>query len=490
MRELPPNSYAARGLSIPSRRDGRETIALATATKSVPVQTPTQDTSFIATVRKARDSGASQAAYLATTVDVARIQAAMRAAERGDTWQFFTIVRDMISSYGHLTAEWNKRKMVIVGQPMNLIPSDPGNADDVVACDVIREAIEYCRNWQEGLQHLLDATLMPLSVAEKIFEPIGMAEGSQYRFLKRMRLKEIAPVNYANLCFKIPYLPSGNRSNPATIFNADEWESWLRFYNTTPTGAINYGTLDVYAPDPNIHVIHRGNLLSPSIPPNFGGHIRTILFHWLLTIQDRDWWALMMNKYGLPIPVAKADAQQKDTVQQLQAALALGTQLGGIVIDKMAELEWSPSPGTDGSNAHKIFSDYHNCEVSKIVVGQVLSSTPKNTGLGSGMADQAEGVRDDIRMWDTLKLSDTLQKQLFPQILAVNGYRGKSPKISWGGIKMGESDMFAGTLQKFSSAGYELTDAGIIAAAEKVGYGLQRKPEPKVAPGGFGDGNE
>lgn len=485
MREVAPNSYAARGLTLPPRRNG------SLATKE---PTPQQiDALPVATRRIARDSGVSQPAYLATNVDIARIQAALRSAERGDTWQFFTIVRDMISSYGHLTAEWNKRKMVIVGQPMNLIPSDQTNADDVVACDVIREAVESCRNWQEGLQHLLDATLMPLSVAEKIFEPIGMAESSQYRYLKRMRLKEIAPVNYQNLCFKIPYLPSmgGGNRNPATIFNADEWESWLRFYTTTPTGAINYGQMDVYSPDPNIHVIHRGNLLSPSIPPNFGGHIRTVLFYWLLTIQDRDWWALMMSKYGMPIPVAKADAQMKDTVEQLQQALQIGTQLGGIVIDKTAELEWSTTPGTDGSNAHKIFSDFCNCEVSKIVVGQVLSSTPKNTGLGSGMADQAELVRDDIRMWDTLKLSDTLQKQLFPQILAVNGYRGKSPKISWGGIKASESDMFASTLQKFSAAGYELTDAGIGAASEKVGYGLQRKPEPVLKPAGkFGGDNE
>lgn len=462
MRDILPNSYASKGLALPPRRDE--------AVVAPPV----------ATRRIARDSGVSQPAYLATNVDVARIQAALRSAERGDTWQFFTIVRDMISSFTHLNAEWNKRKMVIVGQPMNLIPCDPTNEDDVVACDVIREAIENCRNWQEGLQHLLDATLMPLSVSEKIFEPIGMSESSQFRYLKRMRLKEIAPVNYLNLCFKIPYLPG---STGASLFNADDWESWLRFYSTTPTGAINYGTMDVYAPDPNIHIIHRGNLLSPSIPPNFGGHIRAVLFYWLLIIQDRDWWGLMMSKYGMPIPVAKADAQLKDAVENLQQALALGTQLGGIVIDKAAELEWSSTPGTDGSNAHKIFSDFCNCEVSKLVVGQVLSSTPKNTGLGSGMADQAEGVRDDIRMWDTLKLADTLQKQLFPQILAVNGYRGKAPKVSWGGIKSGESDLFAGTLQKFSAAGYELTDAGIVSASEKVGYGLQRKPEPVVTPG-------
>jgi len=71
----------------------------------------------IHTSRQARASGSAQPQYLAQQLDVNRIQAALRAAERGDTWQYFTIVRDMISGYAHLGTEWMKRKSVIVGQP-------------------------------------------------------------------------------------------------------------------------------------------------------------------------------------------------------------------------------------------------------------------------------------------------------------------------------------------------------------------------------------
>jgi hypothetical protein len=441
------------------------------------------------TRRVARESGLSQTQYLAQSADVARINAALRQAERGDTWQFFTIVRDMVASFTHLQAEWNKRKMVIVGQPMSLIPHDPENPDDVTACKVIQEAVDNCRNWQDGLQHLLDATLYPLSVAEKIFEPIGMSDGANYKFLKRMRLKELAPVGYTTLCFKVPYMPSSltNGGNPAAQFDPDTWESWLRFYKTGTDGRQNYSLQDVYEPDPNLHIVHRGNLLSPSIPPNFGGHIRAILAYWLLLTNDRDWWGLMMAKYGMPIPVAKADSQQKQTVQDLQSALAMGTRLGGIVIDKKAEIEWASVAGTDGSQAHKIFSDFCNAEVSKIVVGQTLSSKPAPTGMGSGASEQAEHVRDDIRMWDVLKLSDTLERQLFNQILAVNGYKGRC-HVFWGGMSANDAKMFAQTMQQLGAGGYELTDEGIIYAGNKLGYGIQRRELPEAMVGG--DGNQ
>lgn len=433
--------------------------------------------------RKARMSGVAQPQYLGTTMDVSRIQAALRAAERGDTYLLMTIFRDMSISYTHLGAEWGKRKSVITGQPESLIPNDPNNEDDKVACEVIQEMIYNCRNWFDGLNHLLDATLYPISCAEKIYEPVSASEQGLYKHPLRYRLKEIAPIDYILLNFKVPYLPQfGNNRNSAQVYNADDWESWLRFYATNDIGAVNYSMADTYAPDHAIHIVHRGNMLSSVIPPNFGGHMRSILFWWLLATQDRDWWALMMAKYGMPIPVAMVDAQQKDTVAQIQQALALCSQLGGIVIDRKAKIEWEQVAGTDGSNSHKVFNDYCNCEVSKIVIGQVLSSTPKNTGLGSGMAAQAEEVREDIRQQDSMRLADTLERQLFTQYLRINGYPGKSPRISWGGMRDGAAQSMSVTLANLKNAGLQPTKPALVTIGEKYGFGLEVAPEPKAEP--------
>jgi hypothetical protein len=456
-------------------------------TVSEPIRPQTVAAMPIATERLSRESGMSQPYYQGTIVDVQRIQAALRAAERGQTWLLFTIIRDMIASDSHLNAEWQKRKMVICGQPMSLQPADSESADDVMAVNVIQEAIDHCRNWQEGLKHLLDATLYPCAVAEKIFSPVDLGDqkSKRFKYLKRFMLKELAPVDYQMLCFQVPYqsLFKSGSTNPAAVFNADDWESWLRFYNTTPQGGINYGLSDVYSPNPDIHLIHHGILQSPTIPPNFGGLIRACLFWWLFKTQDRDWWTLMMSRFGIPIPVGKVNSSNKQSVSDMRNALALGVQIGGIVIDKNAELEWGMVAGTDGSNQHKIYQDFANAEISKVVLGQTTSATAPKGGLAGGMAEQSETVRSDIRMWDIINLKWTLENGLFPQILKWNGYRGRV-KIFWGGVRPGELQSIGRGLQAHYAAGIRPSDNGIKTLSEVGGIEFERVPDSVMSGGG------
>ncbi len=435
----------------------------------------------VETSRRARLSGLGQPQYLRNQNDVQRIQAALRSAERGDTWQLFTLFRDMSASNTHLQAEWAKRKCVITGQPETLIPYSDSE-DDKIACEVVRQMIDGCQNWFDALNHLLDATLYPLAAAEKIFEPVGLADAASYKYPLRLKLKEIAPIDPTLLCFKLPYVPNyTSKDNPAGTFNPDEWESWLRFYATNPQGVPVYSMQGIYAPEKDSHIIHRGTLMSPTIPPNFGGYMRMIMFWDLLATQDRDWWALLMNKYGMPIPVAKVNSQQADTVLAMQQALALCTQLGGIVIDSKATIEWAQVAATDSSNAHKIFMQTCNDEISKIVIGQTLSANPKNVGMGSGMAGQAEEVREDIRQFDTMKLSDTLRRQLFKQMLQVNGYSGNAPRIFWGGMREGAASVMSEMLARNASAGLVPTDVGLKTINQK--FGIEFKLNEEMAQG-------
>ena len=117
----------------------------------------------ILTSRKARVSGAAQPQYQGTQLDVSRIQNALRAAERGDTWMLFTIFRDMVASYGHLQSEWSKRKAVITGNTEVLIPDDPENEDDKIACEVIKQVISDCQNWRDRKSTRLNSSHTDIS---------------------------------------------------------------------------------------------------------------------------------------------------------------------------------------------------------------------------------------------------------------------------------------------------------------------------------------
>lgn len=481
----------------------RDSLVVAT----VPASTPVLEAELVVDVpmrRRARQSGLGEPPNLSTQLDADAIQSALRAAERGDTWRLFTIYRDQVLGYSHLQSEWGKRKMVITGQPHALIPKDKSNSDDLRAVEVIQEMIDHCENWMDGMTHLLDATLYPVSVAEKIFEPIEMSEEGEFKNPVRYKLKQIKEVNYTLLCFKLPYMPQGQSGNfvnapyaqftrnitgygirsldnPALRYDVDDWEPDLRFYETQPNGYIDFSLANVYAPEKMRHIIHRGDILSKSIRDNFGGPMRACLFWWLLATKDRDWFGLFMQKYGSPFLVGKTDAQNSESVTLLQNAFALATQIGGIVIDKRAEIELEQASAQEGANAHKTLIGVCNDEISKLVVGQVLSSSAKNTGLGSGVANLHGEVRQDIRLFDMRKLSETLKNQLFRPYLRMNGYRGSPPSILWGGEKEGDAQSLSDSVSKFALGGLEPDDDGIATISQRVGYGLRRKPMPVAA---------
>ena len=441
--------------------------------------------------RKDRASGISDPINLSITADVERVQAALRTAERGDWWMLSTYYRDMILGFGHLQSEWFKRKSVIIGQPYQLIPARQNNADDEFAVRVISQMIDTCENWIDGCMHLLDATLYPVAVCEKIFD--WPRSDDDLEIPVRYVFRKFAEINPVSICLQLPYTfsasPQMQRTlngygpiNEATVYDVDDWEADLRFYSTNPNGTVNRSISEIYAPDPMRHICHRGDMLSRSIRDNFGGQMRAILFWWLLATKGRDWWGLFAEKYGSPFILGKADAQQKDTVAFLQQAFAMATKIGGLVIDKRAEAELVQAATADAANAHKSLIQFCNDEVSKIVVGQVLSSTPKNTGLGSGVADLHGKVREDIALYDKRKLDETLGNQLFEPYLRMNGIRGRAPHILWGGEKETDAKMLADSVASFKQAELEPDDEGLETLSHRIGYTLRRAPKPIVKP--------
>lgn len=460
----------------------------------------------IAMRKRAALSGWGEPQNLSQTVDASRIQSFIRAAERGDTWQLFTLFRDMLCGYTHLQGEFQKRKLTVVGQPHDLVPAREKNADDKKACAVINEMIDHCDNWQDGLDHLLDATLWPAAAAEKLFAPVAVSEQDDYEFPVRFRLRKIDPVSPTVFCYMVPYVASGvgmssmtGMANPplsnglvggaenTLAWDADEWEPRLRFYEVFENGYPNRSLSSTYRPEKARHVIHRGSNLSKTIPDNFGAHLRPISGWWFLAACGRDWFGRYMQRWAHPFIVGKVDAQQKDTVQFMQQALSLSVEIGGLVIDKEAEAQLIQAASLNGAEGYKLFLDVCNDEISKIVVGQTTSANPKSTGMGSGVAKQHEQVRQDIRESDMLKLSTTLAKQVFAHYLHINGYKGRVAGIIWGGKDISEVKQLAASMRDFYNAGLEAADDGVKVISKNIGFPLRRMKNP---PGQGGANNQ
>lgn len=448
---------------------------------------------------KARLSGWGEPANLSRVLtDISKIQAAVYQAERGDTKQLFTLYRDFTLSVSHIQAELQKRKMVVLGQPYSLQPIDKDNPNDVAACDAITEMIENCENWDEGMGHLLDACIWPVSCCEKIYEPYVPQPDDKIPL--RFFMRRLSPINPVLLSYKLPYMAQGGMAlpafqggmppvsipiggNPDTVWNPDQWEPDLRFYHTFPNGNVDYSYANMYAPDPIRHVVHRGSCLN-GIRDNYGGVFKAVMFWGFLGIQARDWWAQFMQRYGAPFLVGKTNVEDKSKVDFMQKAFQMATVIRGIVIDKNAELVLEKCDTAGSAEGFKMFLDLCDDQISKVIVGQTLSTSPKATGMGSGVADLQGQVRDDIRSFDQKMICNTLKRQVFRPFLEINGLQGAAPNIVFGGLDDADVKSFADSLVSLKNAGLRVSEESMETVSERVGLNMEIAPEPEPAMAG------
>lgn len=428
---------------------------------------------------------------VSSSATVQTVQAAIRAAENGDTRQLFALYRDLTVGGSHIQCEFGKRKMAVLSQPHSILPQDKENKDDVAAALAVAQMISDCENWSDGMAHLLDATMWPVSVVEKLYRPAGEAMPGKPSL--RFTLRRMHVVNPTLFCFRKSY--EAKKPNQVTTVlapeDAEAWESEIRFHNTDAEGRVENNWDAAYPAEADRHIIHRGHLLS-GVRDNWGGPMRSIVFWWLLSVLGRDWFARGMERYGSPFPLAKTDATDDAKMTFLREALSLSTKVGGLVVDNDTQVELIEAMTTGMADAHEKFINICNREISKAIIGQELSATATSTGMGSGTANLQGDVREDIRAFDQNKLAETLNRQLFDHFLRINGMPGRV-KIVWGGLDSTEAKEVSDLLVSLSTAGLEPTDEAIPLLSERVGFQLQRKapPEPQAMPGaggGFGNG--
>ena len=365
-------------------------------------------------------------------------------AEGGDTRELFALYRDLLASDNQLQMEFENRKRAVEGDTSTLLPFDKSSPPDVEAKDrcfpLLDSAPFYtAKTW------LLNAVIYPVAVCEKVYAP---APGGY-------ALAQIVPVPYQLLDY---------REGTLRIFDTDERG------NALPTS---------HAPDPARYIVHRGHTLP--LPDNWGGPMRAILFWILLRSMSRQWWADLLERFGMPFLKGKYSDEKGKTV--LQRAFAIAQRLGGIVVHKNTEVEIVQAAAGDSSNSHERFIELCNKEISKLVAGQTLSSNAQPTGLGNGATPLQGAVRDDIRKSDCQRLAATLRTQLLAQFCQINAVPGRVPLLVFGSDSAAEMKALIGTVADLAAAGLEPDDDGLAALSERVGFGLRRKAAPAPSPG-------
>lgn len=390
----------------------------------------------------------SAIAAIAHTLTVDKVQSIFRAAENGNTTDLFALYRDILLAHSHLQGRFADRKRAVLGDTVSVQPFDKKLAEDVAAKDALWP-ITHHEDWLPACNHLLDASLWPVAVVEKVYRPSGKP-GLSYE------LARLVPVPHDLLDFQ---------------------EGQLKIKETNLQGQ---PTGQVHAPDEHRYIIHRGHLLTS--PDHWGGPMRSLVFWFLLGTMDREWWARFLDRYGAPFVVGRYDKADDDSRSVLQQAFSLATKLGGLVVTRETEVDIKQAATSDSGSAYEKFHDICNREISKLIIGQTLSSDAQGTGLGSGVADTQEGVRQDIRQFDAVLLGKTLTTQLAAQFLRINGLAGAAPIFIWGAVSPAKMRAMADVLGSLKTAGLRVADEGIEMLSERFGMPLER--EEHAAPAG------
>lgn len=383
------------------------------------------------------------------TMDVDQIHGILRSAEAGDTRNLFALYRDIISSHAHLQGEFSKRKLAVLGDEMSILPADDKLKPDVDLADAIRSMIAGCRSWLQACSHLMDGCLHPVSLVEKVW---SVNPSRPYYSLAKL----IAVPHYL----------------------LDFMQGDLRVFDVDPTSGAVLTTS--HLADESRYIIHRGHILTA--PDCWGGPMRAILFWWMLSTMDREWWARFLDRYGSPFLKGTYPSGDHESRSVLERAFALSVKLGGLVVSEGTTVELVNAAASSSGDSYQRFYEICNREMSKLVIGQTLSAEAQSTGLGSGVSEQQENVRQDIRKFDAAMLSQTLRDQLFTQFAQVNGYPGAIPTMGWGADSAADIRATTALLQSLGQAGLEPTDEGVDMLSRKTGIPLQRRASPAVMP--------
>jgi len=347
----------------------------------------------------------------------------------------------IISGHSHIQAEFSKRKLAVLNEPITLTPDDTEDDAQVEFVADVESHINALPNLIHILSHLLDSSLYPVACAERLYR-------ESYKPGWRYELSQINQLPHTHLTWT---------------------DGILSRKVTTPEGHFTGATQPILQRD---FIVHRGHLLS-SVPDWWGGPMRAILFWWLFSVMGRDWWARFLDRFGSPFLVGKYDSADDQSRYELQQAFSFATKIGGLVTTNEASVELHQANTSAGGDAFEAFHSAANREFSKLIVGQTLSAEGANLGLGGGQASAQEGVRDDIRKFDSTILAHTVQTQILAPLWRLNQWTTPIPTAAWG-TDTEEAEINGELVAALATANLEPTDEGMTIISRRIGFPIQR----------------
>jgi phage gp29-like protein len=306
--------------------------------------------------------------------------------------EYLELAQDIELKDLHYRSVLSTRKDAITGLEIKVVPAGEDKRDTELAEAVERDIVKNSTAKVYALiRDMLDALAKGFSVSEIIWDTE-----------------------------KTPWKPKAYKYRDARWFQYDK-ETGKTLMLRAPLG----NGLEPLKP---FHfVVHEPHLVSGN--QITAGLALPALYYWMLKSYDVTSWAAFIDRYGYPIRIGKfgKKATEQDRATLKHAVAAIGQDFGA-VIPESAQLDIIESKhASETSNVYKNMADWIDKQISKLVLGQTMTS---DDGASLAQSKTHEEVRQDIADSDIQQVVETLNAALTIPYINLNfGEQENYPKI-------------------------------------------------------------
>jgi phage gp29-like protein len=174
-------------------------------------------------------------------------------------------------------------------------------------------------------------------------------------------------------------------------------------------------------------VVHEPHLISGN--QITAGLALPALYYWMLKSFDVTSWAAFIDRYGYPIRIGKygKKATEQDRATLRRAVAAIGQDFG-VIIPESAIIDIIEAKHTsETSGVYKTMADWIDKEISKLVLGQTMTT---DEGSSRAQSETHDKVRDDIADSDIQQVIETINAALTVPYINFNyGEQKNYPRI-------------------------------------------------------------
>lgn len=337
----------------------------------------------------------------------------------------------------HAGAVLAKRKLAVTSRPWDVLPASDRRADKKAA-DVVKAALQHLR-FNALCKRLLQATLTGYSVAEVLWE---VRDG----LVLPRRVVARDPRRF--------------------VFGVDDSLRLL-----TREAMIE----GVVMPDRKFIVHRRGADDDSPYGMGLGGALFWPVF---FKRQGITFWLTFADKFGSPTalgryPNSAGKAEQGKLLQALQAI----AQDAGIIVPEGMSIDLLEASRSGSVDTYEKLVRYMDEQISKVVLGETMSTTASSAGLGSGQANVQNDVRIETAVDDADELSETLDDTLVRWIVELNMPGAGLPSVVRQFDEPEDTSKLSERDQRLVEMGFEPSEEYI---QKTYGEGWKRKAAPEM----------